>query len=82
MYIHSVQTTKGEAASQRDTNMDETELGVWGGGGAGGVEMHSSKSLFVCAHMIDCQLNLINRHWANKSILELLGVANSIYLQL
>lgn len=74
MYIHSVQTTKGEAASQRDTSMDETCL-VYR---RGRVEMRATEALFVCMHMIDCQPNPINRHWTNKSILELLEATNSI----
>lgn len=46
----------------------------------GRVEMRASESsVCVCAHMIDCQLNPINRHWTNQSTLELLDATNSIY---
>lgn len=44
--------------------------------------MHTSESLYVCAHMIDCQLNPINSHWTNKSALELHDATNSTYFQL
>lgn len=46
----------------------------------GRVEMRASESsVCVCAHVIDCQLNPINRHWTNQSTLELLDATNSIY---
>lgn len=47
MYIHTVRTTKGKAASQRDISMEETELDVPQGASGSACE---SVSVCVRAH--------------------------------
>lgn len=81
MHFPLARTTKREAASQR-ARKGSVYRGEGEGGGGKWKCVQVSLCVCVYVHKIDCQLNSIKRPSTNKSLLDLLDVTNSIYLQL